>query len=186
MKVNEIIHTMPKVVRDLLIEGANSPERLDFHPEATLGNHIQIVAHRAILSGNTTLLFIALLHDMCKHQMPNKSKGGLVDKGDFVYWTNPDHAFQASDMIRDSKDIQNWIESFECDWVIVDSVVRKHMWFKNYKSNMREGKKANFRKECPVDVFYLLEEFNLIDTMNMPYKEFTWEESLSINNPKLL
>lgn len=123
------------------LSGYCSLERPDFHPEQLLGRHIVLVVMNAIATGDKNIFVAALLHDICK---PQGAK--LVDKGEFVYYSNPFHDKQAYDLIMGNAEIQQWIISMGADVQIVADICKYHMREKNYM-NMRPHKQKNYLAE---------------------------------------
>lgn len=151
--------TIPKIWTDKFLGSFFSLERPDFHPERFLGLHIMQVFANALEDGaDANLLMVALLHDICK-----ADGAKLVDKGEFIYFSNPYHDKQAYDLIMGNAEIQKWIVSMGADVQIVADICKYHMREKNYKI-MRPHKQEKYLAET-AHIRQYLEKFSGYDKM---------------------
>ena len=181
-QLTHIISNAPQVYQDMYVEHYTSPERLDYHPEGTLGAHINITFNRALITQSFTMKMIALLHDICKGLDPVKSKGGLrtitMANGEkCTYHSNPDHPYQAVKFIEDNEEIQQWIIDQGADLEMVKTVVGNHMKHKSYlqglkgvKGGMKASKRTLYEEKMGARAMTYLDEFAKIDNMLIEYK----------------
>jgi hypothetical protein len=167
----------PDIVTDLLVEGWESPEHPVYHPEGTLGAHIEIVYKRACLLGEPNLIMAALIHDLFKHTegIDGCSKTRELPEGS--YWSNPRHDRQAAYFIDERQDVRVWIECHGANPTIVRRIVRLHMTMKSVlrgeacmKGGMKLIKRERFY-ETNKDIMEFLREFSKMDSMLKPYPE---------------
>lgn len=104
-------------------------ERLDYHPEGNTLIHTKLVALRAThLVGDRSVIAAAVWHDVCK---AHKYGGEWKEYALGQYWSNPNHAKQAHELILSDDDIRYWIYQFGADIDTVLDIVRCHMSIKN-------------------------------------------------------
>jgi hypothetical protein len=149
---------LPQIWIKKFVKGFYSLERPDFHPERFLGLHIMQVLVNALATNNPNLIMAALLHDICK-----ADGAKMVDKGEFVYFSNPYHDVQAYNFIMENTDIQQWIVSMGADIRIVADICKYHMREKNYK-NMRPHKQESYLAQT-AHIREYLEKFAELDRM---------------------
>lgn len=178
-KVFEFLYDAPEKYHYLYNRYFDSPERLDYHPEGTLGAHINITVDRAIESGDINLVFIAALHDICKGIM--NERGGIKeitanDGRIFTYHSNPEHGYHAYKYIMKHKEIQDWINDSGANLRYVTTVVKLHMKHKSYmaglkkqKNGMGLAKREEYRSKLTRYELLYLNEFAKIDRMTAEY-----------------
>lgn len=158
-------------IRQMLNEGEFSLERPDHHPERFLGAHIREVFRRCAVIGLPELMTAAVLHDLCKHQMPNEgTRGGLrtiegTNGETFTYHSNPDHPEQAGELIQTNPEVKRFILDKGADFETVFVLVTMHMKYKTVCSGIvRRSKLVKFYNEYKKYI-PLMEIFRHMDTM---------------------
>ena len=119
---------MPLLVKVRLRSLYDLPDHPIYHPEGSTGNHIQIVLKRvAWYSSSIDLIYVALLHDICKGDAGQMKS---IPEGD--YWQNVDHAEMAVELILTTPEIISWIEAGGGDLFNIVNIVDQHMRVKSY------------------------------------------------------
>lgn len=164
----------PDVVIDRLLKGWNSLEHPIYHPERTLGKHIEIVFKRAKARKNVELVMAAILHDLFKADVNDVSGPRNTSKG--WYWSNPMHDEQAHDLVINDPAVRNWIKRNWANPSHVALICKHHMRMKSFMSGMaqesgamKKNKRIKFVNEI-AHVFHLLHEFVYLDDMLNRYK----------------
>lgn len=147
----------------------NLTDRVEYHPERTVLNHIKIVTLRAYLvSGNNDLVLAGLLHDICKGDTGDNSKG---------YWSNPDHPKQAFEFCF-LDDVRYFIKQFGGNVDHVANICLYHMACKEFV--IKKAQKVPF-----MDLFVTLDDM----MERKPFPKVTrkiWVPSVGvIDNAKL-
>lgn len=157
----------------LIIEKLKSLEKLsnrvEFHPERTVLNHVKIVTLRAYLvSGHPDLVLAGLLHDICKGDTGDNSKG---------YWSNPDHPKQAFEFCF-LDDVRYFIKQFGGNVDHVANICLYHMACKEFV--IKKAQKVPF-----MDLFVTLDDM----MERKPFPQVTrkiWVPSVGVvDNAKL-
>jgi hypothetical protein len=177
--INDFLNHAPDKYLYLYNRNFYSPERLDYHPEGTLGAHINITLDRAMQSRDINLVFIAALHDICKgimNERGGKREISINDGRTFIYHSNPEHGYHAYKYIMKHKEIQDWITSYGANLRYVTTVVKLHMKHKSYmaglkkqKNGMGAAKREEYRSKLTRYELLYLNEFAKIDNMTKEY-----------------
>lgn len=177
---NGLLAYTPKVYKDQYLKCIDSLERPDFHPERFLHRHIEICTERALKTKNANLIMAAMLHDICKPDIPysisNPERYVKIDGVEYKFWSNPNHADQATKFIDENKSIQKWVEEFGANLETVKVLVKEHMRFKSFlkgerneKGGMKAIKRERMVEEHGMEIIFLLREFAKIDNMLCSY-----------------
>lgn len=193
MGFTQLFNAAPRVYKDHFWITCFHPfERVDYHPEQYLSNHIQIVVNRCLRLNDPDLLMVAFLHDICKYQPHNHNSVGFRKKTnilpeyknipkdvksqmdmviiayngqeqEFKYYTNPFHPEDAVKFIDRHPEIQKWIKNMGADLDNVKRICKLHMRMKVFP-NMKKTKQANFIFEN-MDIWGKLVMFSFADDM---------------------
>lgn len=179
-KLQELFHPYlqgaPDSVIELLIKGWNSLEHPIYHPERTLGKHIEVVFKRAKRTEDTDLIFAAILHDIFKADKGIDGVGGPRSTSEGWYWSNSSHDEQAYDFIMQDDDVWDWIDGHGGHPIKIAMVCKYHMRMKLFLAGiagetggMGWKKRIKFVKEVKY-TFPLLHHFVYLDDMLNRYK----------------
>jgi hypothetical protein len=172
MEFNTLIETAPAIVKRKLEQLKFLRERPDFHPEASVFEHIKIVTERLIPTDDDDLILAGILHDICKFD--------TVRMNEKTGWpTSPGHDEAAYLLIASTPSIKEWITTNGGDVVMVAVICRNHMRF-HQLGNMREAKRereiANWKS---IGVWEKLQIFgaadNMIEEFDITNLEKSWK-----------
>jgi hypothetical protein len=131
-----------ELIIDKLKALQNLTDRAEYHPEQTVLKHIKIVTLRAhLVSGHPDLILAGLLHDICKGDAGDNSKG---------YWSNPDHPKQAFEFCY-LDDVRYFIKQFGGNVDHVANICLYHMACKEFI--IKKAQKVPF-----MDLFVVLDD----------------------------
>ena len=148
---DNMMDMLPSEISNIIELSKNDHQRLDFHPEDTVYNHIKIVYERALETEDINFIMAAIFHDIGKHEAAKPNP-----KTDDIQYSGHEHISS----IYTNK-YRDWIESMGCDFDIVYYIVNQHMRA-HQLPNMRKEKKMAMITH---PLFPNVEKFSTYDDM---------------------
>jgi len=154
INVTNILKDAPHSIRSRYEGLATIEDRKDYHPEANVQVHVDIVATRCAVVGDIDLVLAAILHDICKLETAeiNENTGNI---------TSPGHEKAAAALIATELQIQDWILRWGGKIDIVQGIVLLHMRMKVFDSMKLSKQRRMINHPC----FKKLQAFRFADNM---------------------
>lgn len=137
-------------MKHLITQLSEVNDRLEFHPMGDTLSHVKLVALKAtLLTNNRSVIAAAWLHDICKH--PQFGGEQKRDSNGVFYWSNKDHAKQASELILSNDDIRYHLRDFKAHEDTVIDIVRCHM-------SVKDGIPKKYRSIPFINIFRICDD----------------------------